>query len=134
MPNPLTDYYDSLLSAARTVALIAPQIEAAPLQAKRQQQELARLNSQIDSARKSLLAERSEFDAWRRHSVDETELDQTRRELEQRDHEREVAELRAKTVSLQNQAMAEQRRFDQLIKDYRRLERELANPIAVPLG
>jgi t-SNARE complex subunit (syntaxin) len=134
MPNRLPDYYDSLLSAARTVVLIAPDIEAAPLQAKRLQQELARLNSQIDSARKSLLAERSEFDAWRRRSVDETELDQTRRELEQRDHEREVAELRAKTVSLQNQAMAEQRRFDQLIKDYRRLERELANPIAVPLG
>jgi peptidoglycan hydrolase CwlO-like protein len=130
--NPLPDYFDNLLSAARTVALT--DIEAAPIQAKRLQQELARLNSQIDQARKSLAAERSEFDAWRRSSADETDLDQTRRELEQRDHEREVAALRAKAVAIQNQATAEHRKFDELVREYRKLEMKSMHPHAVPLG
>jgi chromosome segregation ATPase len=132
--NPLPDYCDNVLSAARAVQLIAPDIETAPSQAKRFQKELASLETQITTARQSLAKEKSEFDTWRRQAVDEGAEDQTQRDLEQRDHEKEVATLRATAISLQNRAQAEGLKLAEIVKECRRLERQLMHPHAVPLG
>jgi chromosome segregation ATPase len=132
--NPLPDYVDNVLSAARAVSLIVPDMEAAPAQAKRLQKELASLETQITTARQSLAKEKSEFDTWRRQAVDEGAEDQTQRDLEQRDHEKEVATLRATAISLQNRAQAEGLKLAEIVKECRRLERQLMHPHAVPLG
>jgi chromosome segregation ATPase len=132
--NPLPDYFDNALSSARTVSLIVDQIEAAPAQVQRQQQELARLNSQINSARQSLISERAAFDAERHRVTDADDLDQTRLELEQRDVATQLEEKRGELIRVQNQIAAEGRKLEGIVKELRRLERRMANPVAGPVG
>jgi chromosome segregation ATPase len=132
--NPLPDYCDNVLSAARAVQLIAPDIETAPSQAKRFQKELASLETQITTARQSLAKERADFDAWRRQAVDEGDQDQTQRDLDRRDHEKEVATLRAMAVALQNRTQAEGLKLAEIVKGCRKMEMKLMHPHAVPLG
>jgi hypothetical protein len=126
--NPLPDYFDNALSSARIVSLIVDQIEAAPAQGQRQQQELARLNSQINSARQSLISERAAFDAERRRVTDAGDLDQTRRELEQRDVATQLEEKRGELIRVQNQIAAEGRKLEGIVKELRRLERQIGQP------
>jgi predicted nucleic acid-binding Zn-ribbon protein len=132
--SPLPSKLVAVLSACRAVALLADNLEAAPAQVARLQQELDSVNSQIDPVRRSLLSERAAFDAWRRQSADADDFEQTRRELELKDLATQLAERRGELVALQNQIAAEQRKLEEMAKKIRKLERQWANPVAQPIG
>jgi hypothetical protein len=130
--NPMPDYFDNLLSAARAVALT--EIDAAPAKVAQLRAVLDSVNTQINLVRRSLISEKSEFDAWRRHSVDEDDFEQTQRQLDRQDLATQLSETRAELVRIQNETFAAQREFDRIAKEHRQLERQLMFPHAVPVG
>jgi chromosome segregation ATPase len=134
MRNPLPDKLDHLHAQCRLIAPHIPDLESAPATLTKLQTELSWLNSRIDSARKTLAKERCEFDLERRRGAKESELEDTLSDLEQRDRQADVAEARAQTVRLQNLAAAEARKLEGIVKEIKKLERQLMFPHAVPVG
>jgi polyhydroxyalkanoate synthesis regulator phasin len=130
--NPLSDHISNTLSASNALLIVIEDIEAAPARVAQLRAELASLQAQITNRRHSLQTERTEFDTWRRWRGDADDFEQTRREVEQRDHQAIVGELKAKIVATQNLMAAEHRKLEEIVKKIRKLELRWANPIAPP--
>jgi flagellin-like hook-associated protein FlgL len=130
----VTEKMEAVLSAARAVVLILPDIEAAPTTVVQLRSELSSINSQIINLHQILFSERAAWDAERRRAADADDFENTQREIDRRDHATQIAELRAKLVATQNQIFAEQRKLEEIVKKLRKAERQWANPVAQPVG
>jgi chromosome segregation ATPase len=126
--NPLPEYFDNVLSSARIVSLIVDQIEAAPAKVAHLQSVLDSVNSQINLTRQSLREERAAFNLERKRVAEADDFSATSHELEMKDLAAQIAEAKAAAVSLQNQAAAEARKLEGIVKEIKKLERQLMFP------
>jgi hypothetical protein len=127
MSYPIVSKYDHLLECARAVQ-IAPGLDALPTTLKTLRGELEATNELIELALKSLTSERKAYEAERRRSLDARRHDYVLHEQEQRDTATQIAALREETVRLQNLAMDERRRFDKMVSEIKRMERQAMQP------
>jgi predicted nucleic acid-binding Zn-ribbon protein len=121
--DPFPDKLDHLLSCARIVAPLVPEIEAAKAQVASLQRELESVGGEIAFIQTQLVDERKSFDAEKRRSLDARRHDWLVGDQEERDLASALADAKAKLRSMQDKIAARREEFEALAKQVNRMER-----------
>jgi chromosome segregation ATPase len=132
--DPFPDKLDHLLSCARIVAPLIPEIEAVPAQVESLQRELESVGGEIAFTQTQLVNERKSFDVERRRSLDARRHDWLVGDQEERDLAAQLSARREELRAVQNHLGAAHKKVDELARECRRLERLWQHPGGVPLG
>jgi chromosome segregation ATPase len=121
--DPFPQKLDDLLSCARIVAPLIPEIEAVPAQVASLRRELESLTATITFTQTLLADEKRTFDAERSRSLDARRHDYLVSEQVERDLSSQLSAAREKLREMQNALGAARAKVDDLARECRRLER-----------